>query len=81
MEKLGGGLLERTAPAALGDGALDSALAKLDGVTPFERPRAAMSRDATPAPLRAYLGGDLAACAGARWDRTCPMRRCSSAAT
>lgn len=58
MEQVGGGLLEAITPAALDEGALDRALAKLDVAAPFER-RPRVSRDNTPAPLRPYLRGDL----------------------
>jgi putative transcriptional regulator len=69
MEKIGGGLLEALPPAPLSDAALAATLAKLDGVTPYERPRPAPSRDGTPEVLRPYLGGDLSM---ARWRRMGP---------
>lgn len=69
MEKLGGGLLETIAPEAVSDGALYRALTGLDAAAPFERPRRAASKDNTPAPLRAYLGGDLSA---VRWRKMGP---------
>jgi putative transcriptional regulator len=69
MEKIGGGLLENLPPASLSDAALGATLAKLDGITPYERPRRAPSRDGTPEVLRSYLGGDLST---ARWRRMGP---------
>lgn len=69
MEKIGGGLLESLPSAILSDAALGATLAKLDGVTPYERPRRTPSRDGTPEVLRAYLGGDLST---ARWRRMGP---------
>jgi putative transcriptional regulator len=69
MEKIGGGLLESLPPVPLENAALAATLAKLDGVTPFERPRRAPSRDGTPEVLRSYLGGDLST---ARWRRMGP---------
>ena len=69
LEAIGGSLLEGLAPQALASGALDATLAKLDQVTPFERPRRAPSRDGTPGVLRAYLGGDLR---DVRWRRMGP---------
>ena len=60
MERMGGALLEGTAPAALDADALDRALTRLDGIEPFERPRRTSSRDGTPNVLRHYLGGNLA---------------------
>ena len=57
MEKMGGALLEDTDPVAVQPDALNRALAKLEGVAPFERPARSASR--TPAPLRPYIG-DLA---------------------
>lgn len=69
MEKIGGGLLESLLPVPLADAALTAALAKLDDVTPVERPRRAPSRDGTPEVLRSYLGGDLS---DARWRRMGP---------
>ena len=69
MEMMGGALLETTAPVAVQHDALNRALARLDGIAPFDRPRRAVSRDNTPAPLRTYLGGDLSA---VRWRRMGP---------
>ena len=69
LESLGGALLQELPPAALGDGALDNVLARLDSVTPYERPKRAASRDGTPAPLRAYIGGDLST---VRWRKMGP---------
>jgi putative transcriptional regulator len=80
LESLGGALLQELPPAALDAGALDNVLARLDAVTPYERPRRAASREARLrrcAPISAAIS---APCAGARWARACPMRRCSSAA-
>ena len=59
MESVGGSLLEELAPQPLAPDALQSALAKLDQVKPYERPRRTASRDGTPSALRHYLGGDL----------------------
>ena len=59
LECLGGALLQELPPAPLDEGALDNVLARLGSVTPYERPRRVASRDGTPAPLRAYIGGDL----------------------
>jgi len=59
LDAIGGTLLQDLAPAPLAAGALDAALARLDGIAPYERPRRAASRDSTPDVLRAYIGGDL----------------------
>jgi len=64
MEKVGGALLETTAPVAVQADALNRSLARLETAAPFERPQRSASRDNTPAPLRHYLGGDLSA---VRW--------------
>lgn len=69
MEKIGGGLLERVAPAPLTAGALNRALVRLDTVKPYERPHRDVSHDGTPDVLHAYLGGDLA---DVRWRRMGP---------
>jgi putative transcriptional regulator len=59
LEAIGGTLLQDLQPAPLAAGALDSVLARLDQITPYERPRRAASRDGTPDVLRPYIGGDL----------------------
>jgi putative transcriptional regulator len=59
METIGGSLLDDLAPQPLAAGALETALARLDQITPYQRPRRAPSRDGTPGVLRTYLGGDL----------------------
>ncbi len=69
LDSLGGALLQELPPAALDAGALDNVLARLDSATPYERPRRVASRDGTPAPLRAYIGGDLSA---VRWRKMGP---------
>lgn len=69
LEAIGGSLLESLAPQPLAAGALEATLAKLDQVTPFERPRRQPSRDGTPGVLRGYLGGDLR---DVRWRRMGP---------
>jgi putative transcriptional regulator len=69
LDSLGGALLGELPPAPLQPGALDTVLARLDQVTPYERPRRAASRDGTPEPLRAYIGGDLS---GVRWRKIGP---------
>ncbi len=68
MEKIGGGLLETLPAAPLSRQALDATLARLDEPVPAV-PAPAPSRDGTPQPLRAYLGGDLS---GVRWRRMGP---------
>jgi putative transcriptional regulator len=69
FDAIGGTLLQDLAPAPLAAGALDATLAKLDQVTPYERPRRTPSRDGTPDVLRAYLGGDLST---VRWRQMGP---------
>ncbi len=69
LDSLGGALLEGLPPAALESGALDNVLARLDQVTPYERPKRRAGRDGTPDVLRAYIGGDLA---HVRWRRMGP---------
>jgi len=69
MESVGGTLLEELAPQPLAPDALQSTLAKLDQVKPYERPRAPRSRDGTPGALRSYLGGDLR---DVRWRKMGP---------
>ena len=69
LEAVGGSLLESLSPQPLATGALEATLAKLDQVTPFERPRRQPSRDGTPDILRGYLGGDLR---DVRWRRMGP---------
>jgi putative transcriptional regulator len=59
FDTIGGTLLQELQPAPLAAGALDATLARLDQVTPYERPRRAASRDGTPEVLRGYIGGDL----------------------
>src|SRR6187549_56613 len=60
MDALGGSLLQDLSPVPMADGALDAALAKLDGIKPFERAARPVSKDGTPSVLRSYIGGDLA---------------------
>ena len=73
LEGLGGALLQELAPAPLSTGALDGVLARLDTLSPYERPQRPMnrdgSRDGTPEVLRAYIGGDVTA---VRWRRMGP---------
>ncbi len=69
LESLGGAMLDELTPAPLAGDALQNTLARLDQVTPYERPRRAASRDGTPAVLRTYLGGDLR---DVRWRRMGP---------
>jgi putative transcriptional regulator len=69
LEALGGSLLQELAPVPMSGGALDAALLKLDGITPFERPARPGSRDGTPSVLRRYIGGDLA---DVRWRQVGP---------
>jgi putative transcriptional regulator len=70
LEAIGGTLLQNLQPAPLADGALDSVLARLDQMAPYERPRRPASRDNTPAVLRPYIGGDLSQ---VRWRRMGPQ--------
>lgn len=60
MEAMGGCLLQELSPVPMSSGALDAALLKLDGASPFEQAARPVSKDGTPAVLRAYIGGDLA---------------------
>lgn len=53
MEAVGGALIKTIAPAAMSDGALAHALARLDDVAPAAKPMHAMAND-LPAPLAAY---------------------------
>jgi len=69
LDALGGSLLQELAPVPMSGGALDAALMKLDGITPFQRPTRAASRDGTPVLLRSYIGGDLT---DVRWRRVGP---------
>ena len=69
METIGGSLLEDLAPQPLASGALEATLAKLDQLTPYERPRRGPSRDGTPGVLRSYLGVDLR---DVRWRKMGP---------
>ena len=69
MEKIGGRLLENLPAAPLSRQALDATLARLDEPVPMAARTPAPSRDGTPQPLRAYLGGDLS---GVRWRRIGP---------
>jgi putative transcriptional regulator len=69
LDSLGGVLLQDLPPVPLGAGALDSVLARLDQATPYERPQRPASKDGTPAPLRAYIGGDLS---NVRWRKMGP---------
>ena len=70
MEAMGGSLLQELSPVPMSSGALDAALRKLDGVQPFERAARPVSKDGTPAVLRAYIGGDLA---DVRWRQVGPQ--------
>jgi len=72
LDAIGGTLLQDLAPAPLDAGALDAALARLDHITPYERPRRAASRDGTPDVLRAYIGGAPQGCALAQ-DGSAPQ--------
>ncbi len=69
LDAIGGSLLDDLTPAPLAGDALAATMARLDQVTPYERPRPARSRDGTPAVLRPYLGGDLR---DVRWRRMGP---------
>jgi putative transcriptional regulator len=69
MEALGGTLLQELAPVPVSRGALDTVLGRLDEIKPFERSVRPVSKDGTPAVLRAYLGGDLA---DMRWRQVGP---------
>ena len=70
LEAVGGALLDTMAPVALTEGAVQAALAKLDGLKPYPRPpRRAVPRDGTPAVLRDYIGGGLDQ---VRWRRMGP---------
>jgi len=63
----GGVLLDDIAPVALADDALARTLARLDAVD--APPALPVSRDNTPAPLRAWMGRDLS---DVRWRRMGP---------
>ena len=69
MDALGGSLLQDLSPVPMAGGALDAALAKLDGIKPFERAARPVSRDGTPSVLRPYIGGDLG---DVRWRQVGP---------
>ena len=80
METIGGNLLEDLPPVALSQTAFAGTAARLDQAKPFARPARAASRgasaragatiiEATPEPLRSYLGGDLPS---VRWWRMGP---------
>ncbi|MGQ9368651.1 ChrR family anti-sigma-E factor [Azospirillum sp. ST 5-10] len=71
IDALGGALLDDLAPQPLGDGALDRALALLDGMPPAPRPAAAPTAAAPgpfPEPLASYLGP----APERRWQRLAP---------
>jgi putative transcriptional regulator len=57
METVGGSFLSALEPAAMGQGALNAALARLDGVETV-KPSTAVAGD-VPAPLRPFIGADL----------------------
>jgi len=59
LDALGGSLLQDLSPVPMAGGALDAALARLDGIKPFERPARPVSGDGMPLVLRPYIGGDL----------------------
>ena len=65
-EALGGAVLEETAVAPVSVGSLSATMAAIRdrGKDPIPAPRAAAGAGLFPAPLRAYVGGDLAA---VRW--------------
>jgi putative transcriptional regulator len=65
FEAVGGALLDAGNETAMGDQALDRALARLDGPLPPQRPEA-RAAGIFPAPLAGYVGGDLAT---VRWQR------------
>jgi putative transcriptional regulator len=70
-ETMGGALMQSLAPAPLSGGALAATLARLDAPLPPVSARLKSvvqpkSKDGTPSPLRAYLGGDLSQ---VRWRR------------
>lgn len=62
LDALGGVLLE-TAEVAVSEGALAATMARIRGTSPLPRP-APEPRGVLPAPLRAYVGGDVG---GVRW--------------
>jgi len=66
-ERIGGVLLDQTAPVPLAQDALSRTLARLDDNAAAPMPAA--SNDNTPAPLRAYLGRDLSQM---RWRKLGP---------
>jgi putative transcriptional regulator len=65
-EAAGGARLDETAPAAMGEGALERAMARLGEQ---ERRVPAVSSDNTPPPLRAFLGREVSQM---RWRRMGP---------
>lgn len=65
FEAVGGALLDAGCGIAMGDQALDRALARLDVPAPAAKPEA-RAAGIFPAPLAGYVGGDLAA---VRWQR------------
>jgi putative transcriptional regulator len=69
FDALGGSLLQDLSPVPMSGGALDAALAKLDGIKPFERAARPRSKDGTPSVLRSYIGGDLG---DVRWRQLGP---------
>lgn len=62
---VGGALLERAGEAAMGEDALERALARIEGLTRV-RPAPERAAGIFPAPLAGYMGGDLSA---VRWQR------------
>jgi len=66
LDAVGGAALEEAEPAALGGDALARALSALDGAPPEPKPAPAQAAGVLPAPLAAYIGGDVDK---VRWKR------------
>lgn len=65
LEAVGGGMLERIDAAPLAEDSFEATLARIAGAPPAPKPAAPRRRDGIfPAPLRDYVGGDLAS---VRW--------------
>jgi putative transcriptional regulator len=68
LEQIGGAMLSDIAPSAMGEGALEAVLARLDGVD-IAKPRVESRTGDVPAPLRPFIGNDLGR---VRWRRVTP---------
>jgi putative transcriptional regulator len=66
LEVVGGAMLEEIEEIAMGEAALEAALARIDGLPQATRRAPLKAAGILPAPLADYIGGDLSA---VRWQR------------